>query len=102
MDIIGNKVKVLDSFCDELVIDFKERVGRGTKYSGIYLYTSDGLMQTDLNEVRKMVVDKLGKPLSEDYHVIASICYPDKLQRYDARYPGQEGWFCVDIGWFIE
>ncbi|MFA5992380.1 MAG: hypothetical protein WC796_01595 [Candidatus Pacearchaeota archaeon] len=91
----------VDSFCDEIAKSFSQGLKRGFRYSGLYVYSSDGLTQQDLNEFRDKILTRLESSI-QGTTVIASICSPDNLQSYDVRFPGVEGWLIVDAGYFVK
>ena len=92
----------LDSFCREVAKYFEERVKEGRKYCGMYLHTSDGYTQVDLNLVREGILSKLEELNESEIPIIASKCPPDNLEIYNPNFPNIRGWYSVDVGWFAK
>lgn len=92
----------IDSFCEEVVGDFESGVRRGLKYSGLYIFSDNSLSQLGLNRLRDGVCSRLSPGVVRDYPVISSTIAPNGVVKYDAKFPGLEGWYCVNVSWFVK
>jgi len=96
----GNKpIYNFDSFCESMANDLNKNP---EKYDGLFLYTSNGVSQSDLNRLREGILERLSTGAKKSCYVMASPYIPNNLKRYDARNPEGKGWFTANVDWLLD